>query len=188
MNGTSTYFAAAQMNNLIAIAEEGLRDLSSQDLKKFWTGVPSESQEAVAARFAASEAFRSENSLTPISASTFSVQASKGGAQNTFMNYLADMGLERTYVEDVYYEDEEFVLPTLAGLSDVISLLEAKGYEADVENLATMFPGVSLDFEIQTIQHLREPLPSAWADEDSLVERRLARARTYLYLYLGSDI
>lgn len=183
--GDTTYVSAARMNELIAMAEKGLRDLSSPDLSPFWAGVPASSKDDISASFQESQAFRTENDLPSNSESSFAVQASKGGAQETFMNYLGEMGLEREYTEDVTSEEVEEVLPDIEGLSEVIQSLEIKGFVADVAGLASRFQGMSIPVEKQTIQHLNEPLPSSWADESSLVARRLARARTYLHLYLG---
>lgn len=183
--GDTTYVSAVKMNEIIAMTEKGLRDLSSPDLSPFWAGVPAVSQEETTASFQESQAFRIESSLPPNSESSFAMQASKGGAQETFMNYLAEMGLEKAYVEDVTEEAVEEILPDVEGLSEVIQTLEVKGFKADIAGLAARFKGVTIPIEKQTIKHLSEPLPSSWADESSIVARRLARARTYLNLYLG---
>lgn len=184
-NGDTTYVSAQKMNELIAMAEKDLRDLSNPDLSPFWSGVPAASQEELEDSFAESSAFREENDLPLNSASSFSIQASKGSAQDTFMNYLEEMGLERTYTEDVTEEAVEEILPEIEELSEVIQLLKTKGFTADISGLAARFKGMSLPVETQTIKHLNEPLPSTWADESFLVARRLARAKTYLRLYLG---
>lgn len=180
-----TYVAAVKMNTMIAMASEGLRDLSNPTLSPYYAGVAAEGQDALRTRFQESQAFRLANALPPVSESSYGSQASKDGAQETFIRYLNDMGVETEYEEDMFAETVTETLPHMGAISEVIQTLVAKGFTADVAGLANRFPGMNIPVETEEIKHIREPLPTAWADEDSLVERHLARARAYLYAYLG---
>jgi len=182
---SNTYVSSVKMNTMIAMAEEGLRDLSNPALSPYYAGVAAQGVAALRTRFAEVQAFRLANALPPVSESSYASQASHDGAQETFVRYLNDMGVETEYEEDMFSETVADTLPHMGAIAEVIQTLKAKGFTPDVDGLANRFPGMNISVETVEIKHLREPLPTPWADEDSLVERHLARARAYLYAYLG---
>jgi hypothetical protein len=56
-----------------------------------------------------------------------------------------------------------------------------RGFTVDTDALAIRFPGVNLSGG--TILHLMEDGPSSWAEEDSVVLSKMARARKYVKMY-----
>jgi hypothetical protein len=177
-----TYFAAVKLNTMLAMVKDGTRDLTSVDLKPYWDGML---DEPMTERYAESAEFRAKNDLPSLGASQFAAQASRSSGQQTFIQYLNEVGVESVYVEDVSKEDMGATIPDLGVLGEVIQRLQAKGYTADPEALSARYAGVVLPSDPQTVLHLDEPLPSTWADEDGLIAARLARARAYLFSYLG---
>jgi hypothetical protein len=184
---SDTYFAADKMNTLIAMAKDGVRDLTSDLLKPYWDTVPDLSDEELQEAYDASAAFRDASGITPIGISTFASQAAKATGHQTFIQYLNEMGIESEYTEDVTAE-EQTSLPDLGELTEVVQTLKAKGYEPDPAAMQERFSGMEVPISSGTVLHLEEPLPSAWADEDDTVASRLARARTYVAQYLGEGL
>ena len=177
-----TYFSAAKLNTMLAMVKDGVRDLTSADLKPYWDGMLDEPTDE---RYKESAEFRVANGLPTLGTSQFASQASRGSGQQTFIQYLNEVGVESVYIEDVSSEDMGATVPDLGVLGEVIQRLQAKGYTTDPEALSARYAGINLPSDPQTVLHLDEPLPSAWADEDGLIAARLARARSYLFSYLG---
>lgn len=177
-----TYFSAAKLNTMLAMVKDGTRDLTSAELKPYWDGML---DEPMMERYAESAAFRAENDLPSLGASQFAAQASRSSGQQTFIQYLNEVGVESVYIEDISSEDRDASVPDLGVLGEVIQRLQTKGYVPASEALSARYAGVELPSDAQTVLHIDEPLPSTWADEDGLIAVRLARARAYLFSYLG---
>lgn len=89
---STTYYAAAKMNAFLATVTDGLRDLTNDDLAPFFAWAPPVPRDEATEKFTASEEYRDEKDLPPISAATFSSQISKGQSQTVFVGFLNAMG------------------------------------------------------------------------------------------------
>jgi hypothetical protein len=177
----TTYYAAAKWKEFLAEVRDGLRDLQSPSLAPFYAWAPEVSSAESAARLKASVDYREDNGLPVVGSPDFAFQVSKSSAKPVFVRIVSEMGVESEYVEDVVPEEQASKIPDIPGLQDVISRLIKAGFTVDTEALAAKFPG--LDLSGGTIFHLNENEPTRWAEEDSVVLSKMARARKYVKMY-----
>lgn len=177
-----TYYAAQKTAEFIQMVRENVRDLRSAKLAPFHEVPMTPSDEDASSRFQESVEFRSESGLPPITESSFASQISPAFGKNTFIVFLNEKGIESEYEEDMFEGGPGDRIPQIPGLTDLIRSLVGKGFDLDADALMATFPG--LDLSSEPVKHLRESSPSAWAEEDSIVARRLGKARSFSRLYL----
>lgn len=179
-----TYFAAARLQAFLAIVADGLRDLTSGDgLSAFYDWADEVPPEEIASRYEESSSFRSQSDLPPTGEPSFTAQIAKTGSKNTFLQMVQEMGVEAQYKEDVTEETPTDATIPIPGLEDTIQALQKKGFTVDREAAAALFPDLSASSE--PVKHLGEDSPTPWAQEDSLISMKWARAQEYVRQYFG---
>ena len=182
---TDTYYAAEKTKQFSEMVLENMRNLQSELLAPYYE-VEGVSEEEASERFDASVTFRDEADLPAITEPAFSAQLSRSFGQDTFIQFLNEMGIESETTDDLFEDAPGGRLPQIPGLTDLIhDLVTKKGFTVDTEALMEKFPG--LDLSSEPVMHLSEEAPSLWAEEDSVVSRRLRKARTYASLYLEGE-
>lgn len=177
----TTYYAAAKWKEFLAEVRDGLRDLQSPALAPFYSWAPEVPVREASVRLATSVAYRGANSLPVVSEPDFSFQVSKSSSKAMFSKLVSEMGVESEYVEDMVTETQAGYVPDIHGLQDVISKLIKAGFVVDTEALAARFPNLNLSGG--SVLHINEDGPSSWAEEDSVVLSKMARARKYVKMY-----
>jgi len=180
---SDTYFAADQLQAFLALVSDGLRDLVSGDgLEAFYAWAEDVPPDDVLARFEESSAFRTANGIPAVGEPSFVAQISKSGSKSTFLQMVQEMGIEATYAGDVTEVVPSDAPIPIAGLEDTIQALLRKGYTIDREALKALFPEVD---SVEPVKHLGEIPPTPWAQEDSLISMKWARAQEYVRQYFG---
>lgn len=181
----TSYYADVQWRAFMAMYRDGRRNLQDPSaLSEYYDGVPDVASEEVAARFAASSAYRLKNELPGIPSGDFAAQLSERSSQDTFLRLVSEMGIEVEYVEDISVEEPDQAIPSVAGIAGTVETLIRRGHTIDMAALAARFPVPERD---ATVLHLAEDPPSAWAEEDATLRMKRRRAEDYVQQYVGGQ-
>lgn len=177
-------YAEAKTAAFIDMVNDDLRDLRSIRLAPFYDNAPDVPSDEIRSRRTESSAYRRSNGLSSIGESAFASQIAKGTSKETFIRFVDEMGVEQEYVEDMTSEAIPTALTSMGGLSKAVQILVGQGFELDMDAVRSRFPDIDLPIEEDEVLHINEIAPSTWAEDDSIVVEKLARARVYVDNYL----
>jgi hypothetical protein len=181
------WYAADRVNEFILMFKDGLRNLDNPVLDPYYSDMDTVPSAEINERYSASEEFRSGEDLPPVGTESFASQISSVNGQVTFQRLVIEMGIEKVYTEDISFENSSVSFPGLDGFGDIFASLEMKGFVPDFEAVKDRFPEMALPLDEGNIDHVNEPFPSVWAEEDSTVAQRMRKARQYVIDYIGLE-